>query len=55
MSIFLKKSVYKNGKTFLSIVEGHYDPITKNSKQTTIQKLGFVEDLKKNFDDPIDH
>ena len=55
MSIFLKKSVYKNGKTFLSIVEGHYDPITKNSKQTTIQKLGFVEDLKKKFDDPIDH
>ena len=55
MAIFLKQSKYKNGKIFLSIVNGYYDNITKNSKQSTIEKIGFVDDLKNTIDDPISY
>lgn len=53
MAIFLKKSKFKNGRTFLSIVNGYYDPISKNSKQKTIEKIGFLDDLEKKYNDPI--
>ena len=55
MSIFLKQSKYKNGKTFLSIVNGYYDIETKNSKQITLEKIGFLEDLKNSYSDPISY
>lgn len=55
MSIFLKQSKYKNGKTFLSIVNGYYDSETKNSKQITLEKIGFLEDLKNSYSDPISY
>lgn len=55
MSIFLKQSKYKNGKTFLSIVNGYYDSETKNSKQITLEKIGFLEDLKNSYGDPISY
>lgn len=54
MSIFLKTSKYKNGKTFLSIVNGYRDE-NKKVKQKVIKKLGYLEDLKKVYDDPISH
>ena len=53
MAIFLKQSRYKNGRVFLSIVNGFYNPTSKNSKQITIEKIGFLDELKKNYDDPI--
>ncbi len=53
MSIFLKQSKYKNGKTYLSLVNGYYDRNTKNTKQITIEKIGFLDDLKIQYDDPI--
>lgn len=53
MAIFLKQSKYKNGKVFLSIVNGYYDSISKNSKQTTIEKIGFLDVLSIDYDDPI--
>lgn len=53
MSIFLKQSKYKNGRVFLSIVNGFYDSTSKNSKQITLEKIGFLDDLKKQYDDPI--
>lgn len=55
MAIFLKKSKFKNGRTYLSIVNGFYDPISKNSKQVTIKKLGFVDELEKQHEDPISY
>ncbi len=54
MSIFLKIAKYKNGKTYLSIVDGYRDE-NKKVKQTVIKKLGYLEDLKKLYDDPIEH
>lgn len=54
MSIFLKKANYKNGRTFLSIVSGYYDPKTKNSKQNTLEKIGFLDELQKDYDNPIE-
>ncbi len=51
MSLFLKQSKYKNGKIFLSIVDGYR--INKKVKQSTIKKLGYLDDLKKEYDDPI--
>lgn len=53
MSIFLKQSKYKNGRVFLSIVNGFYDSTSKNSKQITLEKIGFLDDLKNQYDDPI--
>ena len=47
MAIFLKQSRYKNGRVFLSIVNGFYNPTSKNSKQITIEKIGFLDELKK--------
>ena len=55
MSLFLKKAKYKNGKIFLSIVDGFYDSKTKNTKQTVIKKLGYLSDLEKEYKDPIEH
>ena len=53
MAIFLKQSKYKNGKTYLSIVNGFYDSTTKNSKQITLEKIGFLENLLNEYEDPI--
>lgn len=54
MSLFLKIAKYKNGKTYLSIVDGYRDK-NKKVKQNVIKKLGYLEDLKKDYDDPITH
>lgn len=53
MSLFLKTTKLKNGKTYLSIVDGYR--VNGKVKQKVYQKLGYLEDLKKQFDDPIVH
>lgn len=53
MSLFLKQSNFKNGKTYLSIVDGYR--INGKVKQKVYQKLGYLDDLKREFDDPISH
>jgi len=53
MSLFLKVSKFKNGKTYLSIVDGYR--ANGKVKQKVYQKLGYLDDLKKQFDDPITH
>ena len=50
--MFLKKSI-SNGKVYLSFVQGYRKD--GNSKQKTIEKIGYLEDLEKIFDDPISH
>jgi transposase len=53
--MFLKKNYYKNtGKTFLQIVHGYRDKNGK-SKTKVIEALGYLDDLKKEYDDPIAH
>ena len=50
--MYVMKSGYK-GKTFLSIVEGYR--INGKVRHKTIKRLGYLEDLKKEYDDPIAH
>lgn len=52
-SMFLRKSL-SNGKIYLSFVQGYRDENGK-VKQKTVQKLGYLEDLKSKYDDPISH
>lgn len=53
MSLFLKQTKLKNGKTYLSIVDGYWKD--GKVKQKVFQKLGYLDDLKKQFDDPISY
>ena len=52
--MYLKACPNHNGKIYLSFVQGYRDEFGK-VKQKTIQKLGYLDDLKKQFDDPITH
>lgn len=51
--MFLRKSL-SNGKIYLSFVQGYRDKNGK-VKQRTIQKIGYLEDLKEKYDDPISY
>lgn len=51
--MFLRKSI-SHGKIYLSFVQGYRDENGK-VKQKTIEKLGYLDDLKKIFNNPIEH
>lgn len=51
--MFLRKSI-SHGKVYLSFVQGYRDEFGK-VKQKTIEKLGYLQDLEVQFDDPISH
>ena len=51
----LNVSNRKNGRTYLSIEKRYRDKITKKSTGTTIRSLGYLDELKKEFPDPITH
>ena len=51
--MFLKQNK-SHGKIYLSFVQGYRNESGK-IKHKTIQKLGYLDDLKKKFDDPISH
>jgi hypothetical protein len=50
--MFLKKSI-SNDKVYLSFVQGYRKD--GKSMQKTIEKIGYLEDLEKIYDDPISH
>ena len=50
--MFLKKSV-SNGRVFLSFVQGYR--IGGKVKHKTIEKIGYLDELEKVYDDPIAH
>ena len=52
-NMFLKQSKSHN-KIYLSFVQGYRDKSGK-IKHKTIKKLGFLDDLKKEYEDPISH
>ena len=52
--MFLKVTPTRSGKTFLSFVQGYRDEFGK-SKQKTIENIGWLDNLKKQYDDPISH
>ena len=55
ITMFLKKDRCPNGRVHLSIVEGYREPVTGKVKQRNIQTLGYLDDLEKEFSDPILH
>ena len=52
--MFLKKTPKPKG-TYLAITESYYDKEKKATRQKTIMGLGYLEDLRKDFPDPISH
>lgn len=51
--MYLKKTPQKSGKIYLSIVDGYYDKEKGYSRQVTLKKLGYLDELEKKYDDPI--
>ena len=50
--MFLKKTQRKD-RVYLSIMQGYW--LDGKSKQKTVQKIGYVDELESEFDDPIAH
>jgi transposase len=56
LTMFLKKAHNaKTGRTYLSIVHGHWDAAAKRSRTRTVAKLGYLDELEKEYDDPVAH
>ena len=53
--MYLKKTKQKSGRIYLSVVEGYYDPEKKYARSTTIEKIGYLDTLEKEYPDPITH
>ena len=53
--MYLKKAKVRNDRIYLSIAEGHHDPVKKMTKTVNIKKLGYLDILEKEFEDPIAH
>ena len=51
--MYLQQSKNQAGKIYLSFVQGYR--IGGKVKHTTIEKLGYLDDLKKIYDDPVAH
>ena len=46
--MFLKVAKFKNGRSFLSIVEGYRED--GKVKQRVIKKIGFLDEREKNYE-----
>ena len=44
-----------NGRTYLSIVHGYRDKETKKARAKVIKSLGYLDDLQKQYPDPVTH
>lgn len=53
--MFLKRDIRAQGRIFLTIVKSYRDPITKKSKHQQVLKVGYLDELEKQFNDPISH
>lgn len=50
----LQKGI-SNGRVYLSIVHGFRDPVTKKVRHKTVKSLGYLDDLKIQYPDPVAH
>ena len=52
--MYLRKTKQRNGRIYLAILHGYRDEngVTRNK---TIKSLGYLDELEKEFDDPIAH
>jgi len=54
--MYLKKTTRKkDNRTYLSIADGFHDPVKGHSRTKTVKSLGFLDQLEKQYDDPITH
>jgi len=53
--MYLKKTKQRDGRTYLSIADGYHDPQKGYTRTVTIEKIGYLEDLLKQYEDPIAH
>ena len=54
--MFLRKANNrKTGRTYLSIVHGYWDTVSKQSRTRTIKKIGYLDELQKEYADPVAH
>lgn len=51
--MFLKQTKNREGRTYLSIVEGYR--VNGAPKQRTVEGIGFLDALEKDYDDPVAH
>ena len=52
--MYLRKNYNKKtGRTYLSIVHNYRDKETKSTKTKVIKSLGYLDELEKEYDDPI--
>lgn len=51
--MYLKKRKDPNGDIYLSIMEKYYDSQKKVARERTVEGIGFVSKLKKEYEDPI--
>ncbi len=52
--MFVKKQKRKNGRVYLSVVEGYRDEAGK-TKTRHVRSLGYLDELEKAYDDPVAH
>ena len=54
--MYLKKSFNKHtGRTYLSIAHGYWDKKRGHTRTKTIEKIGYLDELEKEYADPIAH
>ena len=54
--MFLRRAFNKKtGRTYLSIIHGYWDPVAKQSRTSTVRKIGYVDELQKDYEDPVAH
>ena len=54
--MYLKKTYRKqSGRTYLVIAQKYRNPETNVSTDRTIKSLGYLDELEKEYDDPIAH
>ena len=53
--MYLKKTPNSHGRIRLSIVDTYYDKAKKCSRQKTVESIGWLDELQKQYDDPIAH
>lgn len=51
----LRKTKTANGRIYVAIVDSYYDKERKMSRSKTVESLGYLDDLQKQYDDPIAH
>lgn len=51
--MYLKKNRTRNGRIHLAIVDTYYDKSRGHSRTKTIESIGYLDELEKQYDDPV--